>query len=718
MVAPAGDHNPAVNFGRYQLRGRLGEGAAGAVYRAFDPELGREVALKLLHEVDELKGKRFTREAEVTANLAHPGILKVHTFGVLGKVPFLVYELVEGAQTFDEACEGLDERGRVELVRQAAAAIGFAHDQGVVHRDLKPTNLLVDAAGRLRVADFGVATGQDLERLTVTGVWVGTPLYMAPEQLYCERERFGPHTDVWALGAMLYEALTGELPFDAATPMELLSVARAGVRPPRSLKPELPLALEQICLRALESEPSSRYATGGDLARALQGYLEEGKGEAQPRSAAWAAAMILLLLAAIGGLVATGELGSAPANSPGGTPSPNPTPAESSTPTPDLAALERERSDELERALAVEDERRRLALVTAWCRANPEHPRVRRAQRARDELCWSYPLLAGRVLPSERVGPVGVLTGSSFLVLQAANSTHRARQIRRVKLPTHPQTPTEPPTEPLIEELQGSDPRGLCALPGGGYAILYPKGLLLSERGEPPTLIPSEVFPPGKAVKLSAQPAAEGGVWIAMASQEGQVVVGVASGVLFFSQPLSGWPAQGHLRGVLLTPNREVLLFGTRSGGSGVDSGIALRCDAKTGKVLGDLVSPQEVNAVFSATYDPSDPSRLVIGTRFGRVLIFGPGPRRQLVSRTATQLGVGPRAHACAVRYVGYWRRDRILTVAGDPDISGVVKIWDATSGLEQDRIELQWKLKSAHADERHLLLLGATDARVYQLD
>ncbi|MBL4850594.1 MAG: serine/threonine protein kinase, partial [Planctomycetes bacterium] len=268
-----------MKFGRYQLQGRLGEGAAGAVYRAFDEALGRDVALKVLHKVDEVKAKRFEREAEVTARLDHPGVLKVHSFGVEGRVPFLVCELIESARTLAEVFQTAPLLERLDLIRQAAEAVGYAHEQGLVHRDLKPSNLLIDVAGRLRVADFGVATGENMERLTATGAWVGTPLYMSPEQLYSERDKIGPPSDVWALGALLFEALTDRLPFEAESPMELLSAARKPVRSPRTLAPELPREIERICLRALRLDPGERYPTGASFAAALTTYLA---GDAQP----------------------------------------------------------------------------------------------------------------------------------------------------------------------------------------------------------------------------------------------------------------------------------------------------------------------------------------------------------------------------------------------------------------------------------------------------
>ncbi|MBX3472083.1 MAG: serine/threonine protein kinase, partial [Planctomycetes bacterium] len=272
----AGRRGPA-QVDRFQLLQELGRGAMGAVYRALDVQSGQEVALKLaLERPDWVRLQRFQREGEVTASLRHPNIVGVHGMGVVDGRPFLAYELVEGARGLDEAARDAPMGRRVELVRDVARALGYAHQRGVVHRDVKPQNVLVDAQGHVRVADFGLAQAVDHERLTKTGALVGTPRYMAPEQLQAQRGEVGPQTDVWALGVMLHEALTGgDTPFPHASLQELLQrVLEAPPVRPRQVDPSIPPSLEAVVLRALEKDPGARYVDGEELARDLDRFLE------------------------------------------------------------------------------------------------------------------------------------------------------------------------------------------------------------------------------------------------------------------------------------------------------------------------------------------------------------------------------------------------------------------------------------------------------------
>jgi serine/threonine protein kinase len=173
---------PGRDVGPFTLLAPLGRGAMGAVWRARDRRTGQEVALKLAHgALDEVRRERFLREGRIAAALSHPGLVAIRDVGEVpagqpgAGAPYVAYELVEGARTLDAALAGAPLRRRVELVRDAARALGAAHARGVVHRDVKPQNVLVDGQGRARVADFGLALGSDLERLTRTGAMVGTP---------------------------------------------------------------------------------------------------------------------------------------------------------------------------------------------------------------------------------------------------------------------------------------------------------------------------------------------------------------------------------------------------------------------------------------------------------------------------------------------------------------------------------------------------------------
>jgi len=256
--------------GRYALREKLGEGGMGEVWRARDLELRRDVAIKLARPGLEDQDDRLDREARALSRLDDPGLVRVFAVGRDRGRPYVVMELVEGARTLEEALPGASRRVRLDWVAQAAEALGAAHRAGVAHRDVKPENVLIDGAGRARVGDFGLALLSDRSRLTATGELVGTPLYMAPEQLGARREAQGPATDVWGLGALLYEALTGAAPFAAANLPELVSRVERGPPRPSARAADVPQAVEEVCLRALRSRPADRYPDGAAFVRALE----------------------------------------------------------------------------------------------------------------------------------------------------------------------------------------------------------------------------------------------------------------------------------------------------------------------------------------------------------------------------------------------------------------------------------------------------------------
>lgn len=281
----------------------------GAVYRAWDPRAEREVALKVvLYPPTDQRRERFRREGELTARLRHPQILRVHSAGEAEGYLFLAYELVEEAEELERAFARLDLPGRVRLVRGVAEALAYAHAQGVVHRDVKPANALVDRAGQVKLADFGLAVAADLSRLTQTGALVGTPTHMAPEQFSSRGTEPGPACDVWALGVLLYQALTRELPFDGATLLELGAQITSKDPPrPRRVNPEVPEALEAVCLACLRRDSAERYPDAGaflgDLDLALSGSAPSRASALRARQARRRGARRLLLALALCGLL-------------------------------------------------------------------------------------------------------------------------------------------------------------------------------------------------------------------------------------------------------------------------------------------------------------------------------------------------------------------------------------------------------------------------------
>jgi serine/threonine-protein kinase len=274
----------------YEVLGVLGRGGMGVVYKARQLNLDRFVALKVLlagPHADPLLRARFRVEAEMSARLAHPNIVTVFDVGEAGGLPYLALEYVEGTALARELAgtprPGPDAAG---VVRTLARALHHAHQQGVLHRDLKPANVLVARDGTLKVADFGLARRvEGGERLSQTGAILGTPPYMAPEQASGVARQVTAAVDVYALGAILYELLTGRPPFLAADSLQtLLLVLTTEPVPPRRLDPEVPADLETICLKCLRKQPEHRYATAAALADDLDRFLEGQPIHARPVS--------------------------------------------------------------------------------------------------------------------------------------------------------------------------------------------------------------------------------------------------------------------------------------------------------------------------------------------------------------------------------------------------------------------------------------------------
>jgi tRNA A-37 threonylcarbamoyl transferase component Bud32 len=277
---------------RYEIRDRIGEGASSVVYRAWDRELRRPVALKVLRDsagLSDVARERFRREARTTAGLSHLNVVTVHDAGESKGQFYLVMEYVDGKPlgTFLHGPGRKDRDGILALLEKAARGVGAAHAKGIVHRDLKPDNILVTPEGEPKVADFGLAHVADSTlALTRTGATLGTPLYMSPEQVQGRPADLTPRTDVYALGAILHEALTGRPPFTGQTLQDIYAkIANEPAQPLRRLLPSLEPELEAIVLKALEKDPRRRYPDATSFAEDLRRFREGRPVHA--KAAAW-----------------------------------------------------------------------------------------------------------------------------------------------------------------------------------------------------------------------------------------------------------------------------------------------------------------------------------------------------------------------------------------------------------------------------------------------
>jgi len=269
-------------FARFTVREKLGKGGMGVVYKAWDPQHNRHVAIKCMLAADDpTELQRFLREASTATQLTHTNIVAVYEIDEFEGTPYIVMELVRGQslsrllnpRSSDE--KPLPLRDALAIVRDVARALNYAHERGIVHRDVKPENVMVDERRRAKLMDFGLA--REVARgatLTTTGHVMGTPYYMSPEQAIGRREAVDHRTDIWALGVILYEIGTRRLPFGGEAAAEVLHrIVHEDLVAPRKTDPNMPRPLETIVLKCLEYEADRRYATAGALADDLDRYL-------------------------------------------------------------------------------------------------------------------------------------------------------------------------------------------------------------------------------------------------------------------------------------------------------------------------------------------------------------------------------------------------------------------------------------------------------------
>jgi hypothetical protein len=279
---------PGLRIGAYEVIEEVGRGAMGVVYRARHVDLGHEVALKMIlagGHADPQELARFRVEAAAVAQLRHPHIVHINDFGEHDGRPFVSLELVAGGTLAGRLKQGpVPPREAAALVEKLARAMGHAHERGIVHRDLKPSNVLLTAEGEPKVADFGLAKRLDADDgLSQSGAVLGTAAYMAPEQAAGQLRSVGAASDVWALGVVLYECLTGRVPFRGTTTLETLRLVQTTEPvPPRRLRPALARDLETVCLRCLEKDLGRRYSSAGALADDLGHFLRGEPVAARP----------------------------------------------------------------------------------------------------------------------------------------------------------------------------------------------------------------------------------------------------------------------------------------------------------------------------------------------------------------------------------------------------------------------------------------------------
>ena len=657
--------------GAYVVEGELGRGAGGRVVQARGPD-GSRVAIKLaLGEAQ----ARLRREAELASRLDHPGVVRLLDAGELTRWgPFVVYELIDGARTLDAAWAGLGFAARLELVVQVADAVAHAHARGVLHRDLKPDNVLVDAASRVRVIDFGVGAAGDLDRLTRTGAMVGTPRYMSPEQLFGERDRQGPASDVWALGVLLHEALTAEHPFPADTLTELGAAVLRADELQTPVPDDLPPALGQVCGRAVQPDPAARYPVAAAFADAVRAAQVGGPQRA--RGAGVAGALVVVAVALAGALTAALASGTDGGPRPASPPPESPAPAD---PRGELAAA-RSTADE-----------QRLSALLAWAATYPDRPEQ---GEVRAELRrWA------RAGPLRRVA----LGGGSLTVVFDDDRTLWV-------------CAADAPRVTRLDATGKSDTAWALAAPAHWLAVAAGAVVAMG-----PELAPVLLLPDGDSQTLGWEPGwslalSPDGRRLALGRSDAIDRVGFADGQALGALATS----EGNVRhlgfvGDLLVGAIEPRPENFRAGGS-MDV-LEIR-DWTSGELRDRLLLAGAPTALAV-----SSTGLCAVGTRDGRLMLADPAGSRSPVFLQAPDLpepaGLGQgnpfaQAHRRDLAGVAFAGPRTLVSVAPLP-VGGALRVWDVDGGGEHWRARLASRPSSVAASpDGSRLAVGTADGVV----